>query len=158
MCVATELDEVITTVHVHRHRTCARCMRLHVHVQPPVVVNQYGYKIVMYTYMNRETSFDLTYSSGQNKVDVHPAYNDCATVIALKQNAKRTEHGNAFTVCRLTRFLLVSFLHHLYSSTHMFFIRSAFVFSRAEGNNQVPKPLLSLAKCKLRLSGSTGYV
>ena len=64
----------------------------------------------MYMYMKK-------YSSGQNKVNVRPAYNGDSP----KTNAKRTEDGNAF---RRTRFYWSRF----YKFTRAFFIRSAFVF------------------------------
>ena len=38
--------------------------------------------------------------------------------------------------------------------THALFIRSAFVFSEAEGNSQVPKLLSSLAKRQIHLTAS----
>ena len=47
-------------------------------------------------------------------------------------------------------------LHHLYNFTHVFFIRSAFVFREPREIAKVPKPLSSLAKRIQYPDGSTG--
>ena len=48
----------------------------------------------------------VSYSSGQNKVNVRLACNDRATVIALERNGKKTENGNAFRRTRFLNFVL----------------------------------------------------
>ena len=90
-----------------------------------------------------------TYSSGQNKVNVCPACNNRATVIALNemQIERKTEthlDGPVFGFISLVQFHTCVF--------HTFSVR----LSRAKGNSQVPKPLSSLAKRIQRLRGSTG--
>ena len=92
--------------------------------------------------------------AGQYKVNVSPVCNDCATVIALKQSTKRTENRNA---TRLTRFSCWYFVF-IALVTHTFVIHSAFVFSRAKENSQVPKPQSSVDKRMLRPSRSIRYV
>ena len=91
------------------------------------------------------------YSSGQNKVNVHPACNDRAMVIALKRNAKRTEDGNAF----LTDLFFIGFVFTSLVQFHTCVFHSV-RHSKGKGNSQVPNPLSSLAKRIQRLSGSTG--
>ena len=44
----------------------------------------------------------VKYSSGQNKVNVRPTCNECATVIAVERNATRTETGSGNKRCPLT--------------------------------------------------------